>query len=340
MNLIVEGKGIFISKHQGRIRLVRGSQVVEEVPLIHLNQILVIDTGVGISSDVVKLCSEEGIALHFLEKNGMVRASLYAAGLTGTVLTRRAQLLAFSSAKGCELALAFTRGKLANQIHLLRYFMRSRKDEQPQLCQKLHQSAQAIQDLLGEMDGLTIKRQGVEELRPSLLSLEGRAAQHYWAGIRYVLPEQIDWPGRQTRGATDLFNALLNYGYGVLYAQVEQAILLAGLDPYAGFLHADRPGKPSLVLDLIEEFRQCTVDRTLVGLLNRRVPLEQDSEGLLTAETRRKVAEKVLERLSGSSELYEGKRQALRFILQQQARHLASFLRGDRETYTPFVAGW
>ena len=67
--------------------------------------------------------------------------------------------------------------------------------------------------------------------------------------------------------AKDLFNAILNYGYGVLYAQIEQAIILAGLDPYAGFLHADRPGKPSLVLDLIEEFRQCRhlVERPMLG---------------------------------------------------------------------------
>ncbi len=133
---------------------------------------------------------------------------------------------------------------------------------------------------------------------------------------------------------------MLNYGYGVLYAQVEQAVLLAGLDPYAGFLHADRPGKPSLVLDLIEEFRQGVVDRTLIGLVNRHVPFKQDEESLLTQETRSRIAEKVLERLDGSAELYEGKRQALRFILQCQARHLASFLRGDREQYTPFVAGW
>lgn len=116
--------------------------------------------------------------------------------------------------------------------------------------------------------------------------------------------------------------------------------MLAGLDTYAGFLHADRPGKPSLVLDLIEEFRQCVVDRTIIGLLNKHVPLDQDDEHRLTESTRRKVAEKVLERLDASAELYEGKRQALRFILQCQARHLASFLRGDREQYTPFVAGW
>jgi CRISPR-associated protein Cas1 len=63
---------------------------------------------------------------------------------------------------------------------------------------------------------------------------------------------ELDWPGRQTQGATDPLNAALNYCYGVLYAQVERALVLAGLDPYGGFLHVDRPGKPSLTLDLIE----------------------------------------------------------------------------------------
>ena len=90
----------------------------------------------------------------------------------------------------------------------------------------------------------------IDEIRERLLSIEGRAAQRYWSSIKDIIPAELAWPGRQTRGAKDLFNSLLNYGYGVLYAQVEQAILLAGLDPYAGFLHADRPGKPSLVLDL------------------------------------------------------------------------------------------
>src|SRR5204862_398077 len=82
--------------------------------------------------------------------------------------------------------------------------------------------------------------------------------------------------GREGRGATDPLNAALNYGYGILYAQVERALLLAGLDPYAGFLHADRPGKPSLVLDLIEEFRQAVVDRTLIGQVNRGVAFALD----------------------------------------------------------------
>ena len=334
MDLIVEGKGVFIGKHQGRIRVYCEQKVTHDAPLLHLRQIVVVDSGVSISSDVIHACSEEGIALHFLGKNGKNAAGLYAAGLVGTVLTRRAQLLAYAGPQSITLSKAFVRGKLENQRHLLRYFGKSREELSREI-QGVLGDFQAALDALDALQGSTIN-----DVREQMLSIEGRAAQKYWGIVKAVLPPAISWPGRETRGAKDVFNAVLNYGYGVLYAQVEQAILLAGLDPYAGFLHVDRPGKPSLVLDLIEEFRQCVVDRTVIGLLNKHVALVQDEDGLLTRETRMKIAEKVLERLDGSAELYEGKRQALRFILQCQARHLASYLRGDREQYTPFVAGW
>jgi CRISPR-associated protein Cas1 len=336
MDVIVEGHGIFVSKHQGRIRVYREQKLIQEAPIIHVKQLMIIARGVSISSDVIQTCSEEGIPIHFLGRRGNPVAALYAAGLTGTVLTRRAQLLAYTTEKGGTIGKAFVTGKLENQVNLLRYMAKSRKDEI--YYQAIQQHMDNVRDAIQDVTNLP--NQTIDEIRERLLSIEGRAAQRYWGSIKDIIPAELAWPGRETRGAKDLFNALLNYGYGVLYAQVEQAILLAGLDPYAGFLHADRPGKPSLVLDLIEEFRQCVVDRTVIGLLNKHVPLEQDDEQLLTESTRHKVAEKVLERLNGSAELYEGKRQALRFILQCQARHLASFLRGDREQYTAFVAGW
>jgi len=116
--------------------------------------------------------------------------------------------------------------------------------------------------------------------------------------------------------------------------------VLAGLDPYAGFIHADRPGKPSLTLDLIEEFRQPVVDRTVLGLMNKGFEFKQGEDSLLAEDTRRTLADKVLERLEESTERYEGKKQAMRVIIQQQARHLATFLRGDRAGYDPFACGW
>ncbi len=291
MDLIVEGKGTFVGKHQGRLHV-------------------------------------RGIAL----------ASLYAAGLTGTVLTRRAQLQAYENRCGVTLAKAFVAGKVENQANLLRYIAKYRKETDPILHDEIMLTAlEMLHDVLHELEQLEAEH--IETLRERILSVEGRAAQRYWAMIARVIPAELAWPGRETRGAQDRLNAALNYGYGILYCQVEQALVLAGLDPYGGFLHADRPGKPSLVLDLIEEFRQTVVDRSIIGLVNKRVALEQNEEGLLTETTRKKIAEKVLERLE-SSERYEQKRQALRFILQSQARHLALFVRSEREQYTPFVAGW
>ena len=337
MELIVEGRGTFLSKHQGRLRVTREKQMVAEVPLIHLDQVLIIDNGIAISSDVVRVCSEEGIPIHFVSRRGSAFASLYSAGLTGTVLTRRAQLLVYENAIGVTLAKAFVQGKLENQANLLRYIAKYRKETEPALFEEMMLVAIEMRDYLYELEQL--KADKIEDIREQILSVEGRAAQRYWTIIGQVIPAELSWPGRETRGATDAFNSALNYGYGILYGQVEQAITLAGLDPYGGFLHADRPGKPSLVLDLIEEFRQTVVDRTVIGLVNKRFAIEQDEDHRLNEVTRKKLAEKILERME-SSELFEKKRQALRFILQNQARHLALFARGEREQYEPFVAGW
>jgi CRISPR-associated protein Cas1 len=337
MDLIVEGKGAFIGKHQGRLRVTQEQKTVSEVPLIHLKQVLVIDGGVSLSSDVVRVCGEEGIPIHFLDSRGTVLASFYSAGLTGTVLTRRAQLLAYETGVGVKVAKAFVHGKLENQANLLRYMAKYRKETDPSLYEELMLVALEMRDYLHELEKLQAEK--IDTLREQILSVEGRAAQRYWNLIGRIIPDELAWPGRETRGAVDAFNSALNYGYGVLYFQVEQALTLAGLDPYGGFLHADRPGKPSLVLDLIEEFRQMVVDRTVIGLVNRNVALKQGEDHRLDETTRRKIAEKVLERLE-SGEAYEKKRHALRFILQSQARHLALFVRGEREQYEPFVGGW
>ena len=337
MELIVEGPGVFVGKHQGRLRVSKDKAVVEEAPLIHLKQVLLVGSGVGISSDAVRACGEEGIPIHFLSGTGAAVAGLYAAGLTGTVATRRAQLLVYLDERGLALARSFVVGKLENQANLLRYMAKYRKDAYPELYRELELRVLEVRDGLGAIG--RIHAATVEGARDQLLGIEGNAAACYWRAVALVVPESLDWPGRLTRGATDPLNSALNYGYGVLYAQVEHALVLAGLDPYAGFLHADRPGKPSLVLDLIEEFRQTVVDRTVIGLVNRGMAISLDNEGRLIDTVRRRLAEKVLERLA-ATELYEGKRRVLRHILQSQARHLATFMRGEHAAYDPFIAGW
>jgi CRISPR-associated protein Cas1 len=340
-HLIVDQYGSFVGKHSGRLRVTRQkdgkTEKLAEAPLIHLDGVLVTGRGVGLSADAVEACSREGIPIHFLDGRGKHYAALYSAGLTGTVLTRREQLLAYTDRRGLALAKAFAAGKIQNQAGFLRYVAKYRKETDPDLYHTLRERADAVLahlDELGRLEG-----DCVDAVRFELLSAEGRAAQRYWEALKQVVPEHYAWPGRKTRGAGDPINNALNYGYGILYGAVEQALVLAGLDPYGGFIHADRPGKPSLVFDLIEEFRQVVVDRTVFGLANKGVSLDLDDKGLLAEKARRTLAEKVLARLE-AAERYERKRHALRAILQSQARHVATYVRGDRAEYKPFVARW
>lgn len=115
------------------------------------------------------------------------------------------------------------------------------------------------------------------------------------------------------------------------------AVANAGLEPFAGFLHVDRPGKPSLVLDLVEEFRQPVVDRTVIAFINLGQGVGM-SDGLLDHETRKELGLAVLERLA-SYQLFRGQRYQIRSIIQMQARSLVSFLRGKAK-YKPFSFRW
>jgi len=336
-HLIVDQYGAFLGKHSGRLQVTKDKEKLAEAPLLHLEQVLITGEGIGLSADAIRACCTAGIPIYFLDPAGRPYAALYAAGLTGTVLTRREQLLAYADRRGVELAIAFARAKITNQAGFLRYAARYRQETDAELYQVLRASADAVQahgDKLKNLDGDT-----VEAVRLQILSIEGRAALRYWDTLHYLLPSSYGWPGRRGRAAHDPINAALNYGYGILYGQVERALVLAGLDPYGGFIHADRPGKPSLVFDLIEEFRQVVVDRTVVGMANKGMNLELDAKGLLVDKSRRLVAEKVLERLD-ADERYERKRQPLRLIIQSQARHIATFVRRDRPAYEPFIARW
>ncbi|MFQ5433971.1 MAG: CRISPR-associated endonuclease Cas1 [Anaerolineae bacterium] len=342
-HLVADTFGSHIGKYSGRLKITKKKEVLAQAPLLHLESVTITSNGVSISADAIRACTDQGIPIHFLSGTGTPYASLYSAGLTGTVLTRRAQLLAYNDARALRLAAAFAQGKIENQANLLKYVAKYRKETDPPTYKELRLLAIEVSDHLTEL-GIWLQaglydNAPIDSIRGQLLSLEGRAAKKYWQGIKQALSGKLNWPGRQGRGARDPFNSALNYGYGILYSTIERAVVLAGLDPYGGYIHVDRPGKPSLVLDMIEEFRAPVVDRTILGLINKKVRIEQDARGFLTEKTRRQLAEKILARLE-SQERYEGKRHPLRAIIQWQARHLATFVRNEREAYRPFITSW
>lgn len=338
-HLIVEEFGTHVGKHSERLQVerIKSGEKLVEAPLMHLETVLIATRGTSLSSDAIAACAENGIPIHFVSSHGEPYASVYSAGLTGTVETRRAQLLAAANGIGLEIAKAIAIGKIRNQVNLLKYMAKYRKEKDPGLYEEVRLLAGEVGDHEEEVNRLSGAT--LDEVRFNLLSAEGRAAQKYWQAIGLLLLADMDWPGRRTQGATDPLNSALNYGYGILYGAVERACVLAGLDPYAGFLHVDRPGKPSLVLDLIEEFRQPIVDKTVIGMVNKGIPVTLDEQGRLVPESRKALASKVLERLDGA-EQHEGKRHCLRSIIQMQARHIATVVRGERKSYEAFTMSW
>ncbi len=334
--LVVDGPGLYVGKHSERLRVSHYKETVQEVPLLDLEHLLIVGRGVSLSSDVVAVCAEHGIAIDFLSDREEPQAALIPSTLGATVKTRRQQLTAFGDERGAHLARAFAGGKLQNSARLLRYLAKNRRESAP----RAHEAAAGAAVLIEGMARRIARVEGVDAnaVRQAVLTLEGHAGEIYWQAARGLLLAPVEWETRETRGAQDPVSSALNYGYKILYTHVQRAIVLAGLDPYGGFLHVDRPGKPSLVLDMVEEFRQMVVDRCIFALFNQGVRMELE-DGWLTASARRAIVDRLRERLEGA-EPYEGKRQALRIVVQSQARRVASYLRGDRAEYRPFIGRW
>lgn len=340
--LILSGFGIYLGKKSERLQIKVAGKVAKgadgsayEFPFFRISEVVIASRGVSLSSDLVKEFCERGIRLSFVEPSGRPYAMLTSPILTATVESRREQLLAYTDARGLEFARVIVRGKIRNQRHLLLYCGKYLKQSDPERYALLAGLAQKLRQL--EVAARKVEGATIAEKRQELMGLEGVAGRLYWQGFKSIVESKAEFMGRVHRGADDALNALLNYGYGILYAHVWGAVVNAGLEPFAGFLHVDRPGKPSLVLDLAEEFRQPVVDRTVIAFVNLGQSVEM-KEGMLDEDSRRALAERILQRLS-SPEPFRGQQFQIRSIIQMQARSLGSFLRGKGK-YKPFSFKW
>ncbi|HEU4964472.1 MAG TPA: CRISPR-associated endonuclease Cas1 [Bacilli bacterium] len=334
MQLIVDGFGTSLRKTSERL-VVRDKdkKVTQEVPFFDVDDILVLSRGVTLSSDVIESCVNQGIHIHFLSNQGRPFAKVVAPGLQATVATRRAQIAAFGDRRGVEISKLFIGAKLRAQLNLLKYWAKNRRGQD--ITTQLKQAITKLEERITELDAIQGER--IDDIRQTLMSCEGRAASVYWEVVKAILPSELGFTSRDHRGAQDPVNMVLNYGYGILKSEISKVVLLAGLEECAGFLHVDRSGRPSFVLDFMEEFRQPLVDRPLISLLNKGfTPVCNDGE--LARDTRFAILKAIQERLEGTDR-YENRRCQLRTILQRQAHHLATYFRGER-SYKPFVWSW
>ena len=327
--------GQFLGKKSERLVVKEKGKVKREEPFFKVKRVIITSKGISLSTDAIEECMKHGIQIDFLNFKNEPYAKLSSPFLQGTVKTRRAQLNAYDSKRGLELAKYFVTGKVHNQINLLKYMSKYRKKRNPKLYNYMCEKIEDMENSLENIEKIT--GEDIDEVRQEIMTLEAHCAKKYWKTIKNILPDEVDFPGRETRGATDLINSMLNYGYAILYSHIQGAIILAGLDPFAGFMHVDRSGRASLVLDFIEEFRQQVVDKTIFAMVNRGTKLEID-DNKLSKKTKNKLREKLKKKFN-SYQKYEGKKEKIRVIIQRQARHIATFLRGERD-YTPFIGSW
>lgn len=333
--IILSGFGIYLGKKSERLQIKVQGKAAHEFPFFRISEVVVASRGVSLSSDLLKEFCERGIRLSFTESSGRPYAMLSSPVLTATVASRREQLMAYNDERGLEFARLVVRGKIRNQRHLLLYFGKYLKSSAPERHAALAKTALRLRAL--ELQARKVKGERVEERRAELMGIEGVAGRLYWDGVKNIVENKAEFAGRIHQGATDAFNSLLNYGYGILYAHVWGALVNAGLEPFAGYLHVDRPGKPSLVLDMVEEFRQPVVDRTVIAFTNLAQPVGM-TDGMLDEGTKKALSQKVLERLA-SREPFQGQQYQVRSIIQIQARALVSFLR-SKSAYRPFSFRW
>ena len=252
-----------------RMTVKNKGELIAEYPLARLHTVTVAKPGVSISSNLVLECSQRGIRLFFLNGRGECTAVLSGLRSHGVGLTRRHQILFLEDAeRSSELAMRVTYGKIRNQRATLCYFAKSEGARRQGTALPLLAAAEALKKAA---DNAVECAKSGGDVRDTLLGIEGSAASLYWKAWidSGLLPESFT--GRTGRGGEDSANTALNYGYGVLSSFVWNAVLVAGLEPYLGFNHVQRPGKPSLVLDLMEEYRAwCHVRRMPPGFFRYR----------------------------------------------------------------------
>lgn len=328
-------QGAYLAK-EGEAVLVR---IEEEnkmrIPLVALESISCFGR-VSMSPFLMGHCSEKDISVSFHTKNGRFLARVVGP-TSGNVLLRRAQYrLADESSEAALIARYMLIGKVANSRTVLKRHLRDHADASGR--QQVQEAAQKLARILERL-------QEPLELETAR-GLEGDAARVYFKAFEHlssVKQEAFRFKKRSRRPPLDPINALLSFCYTLLFHDVRSACESVGLDPQVGFLHRDRPGRPSLALDLVEELRSVLADRLTLSLINR---LQITPDEFQTSETGKVTmsdeARKTL--LTGYQERkadqithpYLQEKITLGLLPHIQARLLAKYIRGELMAYPPF----
>jgi len=333
--LFVSTQGAYVF-HEGEAVVIRiGNEEKLRVP-VHLLGGLVCFGNVAVTSPLLGLCSERGVTVSFLSEQGRFRARVQG-GVSGNVFLRREQYRrADDRVARLELARGFVLGKLANTRTVLQRVMRDHAEKG---------GMEALTYAAGRLSAFLDAARRETDLE-AMRGIEGEGARTYFGVINYGITAQKDaffLNGRNRRPPLDNMNALLSFLYTMMVHDAESALESVGLDPQVGFLHAERPGRPSLALDLIEEFRPFLADRLALSLVNLRqvqpngFKVSETGGILMDDETRKTLISAYQKRKQ--EEITHGfleESVPVGLLLHVQALLLARYLRGDLDGYPPF----
>jgi len=300
-----------------------------EVPLHKVERVVVIGD-VTLTMPVIHTLLENEIEVSLLSYYGRFRGRLWGEMSKNAPLRIAQHRAGLDPQRTTDLARGFVVGKLTNlRTSVLRY---NRKLADPALGRAAAQIKSAFESAQQAAD--------LDRLR----GMEGAGSAAYFEVFDHLLRnDEFSFPGRARRPPTDPVNALLSFGYALLAAEVSTAVSIVGLDPYVGYLHAARYGRPSLALDLMEEFRPLIVDSVVLRALNNREFTPSDFEAELGAVrlsdgARKRFLQSYEERLNDeiTHPTFEYKA-TYRRCLELQVRLLAKTLADEIPTYPPFL---
>jgi CRISPR-associated protein Cas1 len=312
------------------------------IPIHHLESICLFGPST-ISAPAMDLCWEHGVAVNYLSENGHFQARMTGVADTSVTLRRTQFRAADDRARCAAVARQIIAGKIQNSRNSLLRAARETDDtaEQSQLQKVIDALARQIQNLADA--GASVDGPQLDALRGA----EGLAAQQYFSVFSLALKQQradFLFTTRSRRPALDRINCLLSFIYALLRHDCVAALTSVGLDPFVGFLHADRPNRPSLALDLMEEFRPWLADRLAITLVNRQQIAPEhfaEREGGVVEfnDAGRKLVVKAYQERKQDTMTHPLLEQNLRLAQMPfiQARILARHLRGDLPDYLPLV---
>ncbi|WP_295480384.1 CRISPR-associated endonuclease Cas1 [uncultured Sutterella sp.] len=292
-----------------------------ETALSRLRTIRIEKQGVSVSTNLMLACAARGIRLYVVDWRGVGVVALSGLHQHAVVSLREAQFAAVRSDLGRSIAREMITAKIRNQRAVLLYFWKYLTKSAPDKAERLRQAADQMADFAVRTKGGTSGADpagSTDSWAAALMGSEGAAAALYWQTLREAELVPATFLTREGRGSVEIVNSALNYGYAMLQSYVWSALDNAGFELYAGFLHSQRPGKPSLVLDVMEEYRAWVVDRNVIKL---RAALRNSKRGL-TPEIKASIV-KAVDDTMASFVTWQGKSVRLENALQRQAYRLA-----------------